>query len=122
MIDYRQSALPKGTTRAEAKQLRDSLRKRIERIECEKVKSRSKGRCEVRLKDGDRCMRTATQIHHLIYGRGKRGVGPSLLSEHQQHVCQICHLWITGDIGGKKLKLIQFGDLPRFNDRYIRVD
>lgn len=119
MIDYNALPLSKGKTRAEAKKLRDSLRKRIDRLESAKVRVRSGGRCEVRLIDGGRCGFGASEVHHMI-GGGQRAKGPSLLADHKQHVCASCHLWITGDIGGKKLKLIQFGDLPRWDDRYWR--
>lgn len=117
-------------SRAEAKRLRDNLRKRIDRLESAKVKVRSQGWCEVQSHDGwdgkqyrhmHYCRERATQVHHMIGGHGKRAHGPSLLAEHKQHVCDRCHLFITGDIGGKKLKLIQFGDLPMWNDRYLRV-
>lgn len=89
------------------------------------VRGRSGGQCEVReiVRDSIvpyRCTERATQVHHMIGGRGRRGVGISALKEHKQAVCDSCHLDITGDIGGKRLKRI--GDvLPHWTDYYERV-
>jgi hypothetical protein len=119
-MDYSQSAIPKGQTRAEAKRLRDRLKARIDRLENAKVRKRSEGRCEVVVIGEGRCHRRATEVHHLISGNGKRAVGPSLLMEHKQHVCAGiggCHPKITEH----KLKLIQFDSLPMWNDRYLRA-
>jgi hypothetical protein len=100
--------------------------------ESAKVRKRSGGQCEVRevLELGGwlgpagmpvRCQRAATQVHHMIGGNGKRGRGISALAIHKQHMCDACHLWITGDLGGKKLKRIG-GDVPLWTDTYQRVN
>ena len=67
-----------------------------------------------------RCLRVATQVHHMIGGRGKRGRGISALAEHKQAVCDVCHEEITGGIGGKKLMRIG-GDVPLWTDFYRGV-
>ncbi len=102
----------------------------LDRAESLKVQERSYGRCEVvvvysapsgTVLTQIRCTRRATQVHHMIGGRGKRGVGISALSEHKQHVCDRCHLDITGDIGGKKLQRI--GEpVPAWTDTYRRIE
>ena len=100
-----------------------------DRAESKKVRQRSKGQCEVRVQVQIisaigtlyRCGRCASQVHHMISGRGKRAVGLGLLAEHKQHVCTSCHLDITGNIGGKRLVLIQAGPLPVYTDCYRRV-
>lgn len=107
-----------------------SIDKALDTAENAKVPVRSEGRCEVAvmlvyaragLKIGAlRCDRPATQIHHMIGGRGKRGRGISVLAEHKQHVCDECHLGITGDLGGKRLKRIG-GPVPHYTDVYERV-
>lgn len=101
----------------------------LDRRESAKVRERSGGRCEVCVQVGVvewagayawRCMQLATQVHHMIGGRGQRGVGISALADHKQHVCDQCHRDITGDIGGKKL--IRVGGLmPHWTDWYRRA-
>ena len=100
----------------------------VDKAENATVPERSGGRCEVQVDlrctaGGSgifRCTRTATQIHHMIGGRGRRGIGESALAERKQHVCDACHLGITGDLGGKKLKRIG-GVVPHFTDCYERL-
>jgi len=101
------------------------LQAKVDRAESKKVRKRSYGRCEVLRMLGVsayavRCWRPADHVHHMISGRGKRGIGKSALAEHKQHVCAQCHLDIGGDIGGKKLERIG-GDIPLWTDRYKRV-
>lgn len=100
------------------------VRPSVDRAESLKVQKRSGGRCEVVVWDGHtwsgQCRRRATQVHHMIGGRGKRGVGLSALSEHKQHVCDTCHLHITGDIGGRKLIRVG-GAVPVWTDTYRRT-
>lgn len=121
---------PKGTASADREQRRTALAK-VERVENAKVKARSGGRCEVVVADRRTgwgggicvypCVNTATQVHHMIGGRGRRGVGISALAEHKQDVCDQCHLDITGDIGGKRLILQEAGPVPVWTDSYRRV-
>lgn len=103
----------------------------VDRAESVKVRTRSGGQCEVRYPYGIRsqadplaytlrCMHLATQIHHMIGGRGKRGRGLSALAEHKQAVCDRCHLDITGDLGGKRLRRIG-GVVPLWTDCYERI-
>ena len=107
----------------------------LDRKESAKVRKRSGGRCEVaeelmrfpatRTSQARpvlmRCCNCAVHVHHLIAGRGKRGVGISALQIHKQHVCEICHSGITGEVGGKRLILVQSGPLPVYMDCYRRV-
>ena len=123
MIDYSESKLPKGPTRAALKVARDRLLVQLDEAESVKVRLRSEGRCEVRVERdgrGVRCDRTARHVHHMIGGRGSRARGVSLLREHKQHVCAECHRLITGIVGGKKL--IRVGEaVPLWNDRYRKA-
>ena len=95
----------------------------LDRQGSREVKARSEGQCEVVFSDtGGRCARRATEVHHML-GRG-RCEGPWLLAQHKQHVCAGPtghHLMITGDIGGKRLRLVQEGEMPQWSDRYERV-
>lgn len=94
----------------------------------EEVKLRSGGRCEVRevVTTGMSygffpCFRRAAHIHHMLDGIGVRGRGPSCLPEHKQAVCPVHHREIHGDVGGKKLQLVQSGPLPVYTDVYRRA-
>lgn len=94
----------------------------VDKAENAKVPERSGGKCEVVVVDyfdrvSSECWRAATQIHHMISGRGKRGRGLSALAEHKQHLCEECHLDITGDIGGKRLRRVG-GVVPHWMDVY----
>ena len=91
------------------------------------VRLRSGGQCEVWALYGDwhiwgarRCVNRASQVHHMIKGQGRRGIGRSALAYHKQHVCAICHADIEGGVGGKKLIRIG-GTVPRWTDTYRRV-
>ena len=123
----------KGTASLERRERR-GRQDHIDASENRTVRQRSHGRCEMtellitmRAK-GDaprqvvliRCARKASQIHHLLGGRGTRGVGRSALAIHKQHVCTQCHDDITGDVGGKALQRIG-GAVPRWSDYYRRV-
>ena len=115
-------AFPKTRKRLQTKRQADRARDKAENV---KVVTRSGGRCEVRevVFRGYlplRCPFWATQVHHMIGGHGKRARGISGLAEHKQHVCDRCHLDITGDIGGKKLKRIG-GVVPLWTDPYERM-
>lgn len=81
----------------------------IDRKENAKVKQRSGGRCEVRIDltlEGytepwaidRRCVRRASQTHHLISGIGRRNIGKSILAEHKLHVCDLHHQEIHGHV------------------------
>ena len=103
---------------------RQATRATKDRKENDKVKARSEGQCEVVdnlacwTKLFARCWRRATQVHHMISGRGKRAIGASLLAEHKQHICNSCH----ADITERRLKRIATdGQLPRWTDQYRRV-
>ena len=103
----------------------------LDRKESAKVRERSRGRCEVRVNvvapDTDtvlcviRCQRLAFQVHHMIGGRGKRLSAEGVKAERKQHVCYSCHLYITGDVGGKRLVLVPSGPLPVYTDCYRLV-
>ena len=105
---------------------RKAIRSSKDRSESRLVRLRSEGRCEVlfepdgRHHDDPRCNFMASQVHHMIGGRGRRGIGISALKEHKQHVCDDCHRDITGDVGGKKL-IRQGGAVPMWTDHYRRV-
>jgi ribosomal protein L31 len=95
---------------------RRSLRN-LDLAESRRVKKRSDGQCEVVFADtGDRCPRRATDIHHM---RKPRQWFPG--AGYKQHVCATCHHGITGDIGGRRLEVVQDGSVARFTDRYRRV-
>ena len=107
---------------------RKAQQKAKDRAESAQVRQRSGGRCEVRelvragLSTGIfPCIHTAVHVHHMIGGRGKRGIDISALAIHKQHVCTDCHRSIGGVVGGKRLILIPSGPLPVYTDYYRRV-
>jgi len=114
-MDYESLPLPKVSKHVQTKAMRDALRKRIDRLENAKVKERSEGQCEI-YRDGWRCAATATEVHHMLSGRGTRARGPSLLADHKQHVCKLCHHLITV----KKLQRVGC-EAPFYMDAYVRV-
>lgn len=132
--DLPPNALQKPTPRA----LLKPLAKKADRIGSDHVKARSGGRCEVVFVEGNtareetlwfaatgehprgRCIRNAVHVHHMISGRGKRGIGRSALPKHKQHVCEQCHRDIHGDIGGRRLERVG-GVVPHWTDPYRRV-
>lgn len=131
-MDYSQLPLSKGRPASLLREDRRKARESKDRAENKFVKERSGGRCEVVeiVRVGNdaearlgfstglfRCNRRATQVHHMIGGNGKRGRGISALAKHKQHVCDECHLLITGYIGGKKLWR-EGGMVPLWTDRY----
>jgi hypothetical protein len=84
---------------------RDAASKRdaIDRQERAKCKARSHGLCEVYerirgMRVWARCLRRATENHHLIGGIGRRNRGKSILAEHRIDVCPRCHADITGNV------------------------
>ena len=85
-----------------------------DRKEQAKVKARSGGRCEMiemvsveswpaEIAEGMaptrklrfRCIRRASENHHLIGGIGRRNKGRSIMAEHRLHCCDRCHQDIT---------------------------
>ena len=120
---------PAGSALKETRARRHT-RLAVDEREHTKVRTRSGGRCEVvELYDRDevgratwrpRCVCPATDVHHLISGRGQRWIGLSSLSTHQQHLCAWHHREITGGVGGTALTRIG-GPVPRWTDRYERV-
>ena len=97
----------------------------LDRRESAEVRKRSIGRCEAVevITPGIvmRCCGTAVHVHHMIGGRGRRGIGASALAIHKQHICDFCHTNIEGGIGGKRLILIQRLELPLWDDVYRRI-
>lgn len=79
---------------------RASQTARIDREERAKCHDRSGGRCEVYEKVPGRrlwlrCMRRASENHHLIGGIGRRNRGRSILAKHRLDTCDTCHTDIT---------------------------
>lgn len=73
----------------------------IDRRERAKVRARSGGQCEMRMRGTFgvyRCPRHASENHHLIGGIGRRNKGRSILAEHRLHLCAACHTDITGNV------------------------
>ena len=126
-MDLSRHAQPKpakGTAQKEKRQRRARLTAQ-DRAENAIVKARSGGRCEVVMRvDGLSfpvgCPRQATQVHHMLGGRGMRGVGISSRASAKQHVCTSCHQGITGDVGGKTLIRVG-GPVPHYTDSYRLV-
>ena len=102
--------IPKPRPRALEKQDRAKRKQSVEDRENARVKARSKGQCEVReqftsrgfaeptISSTRRCVRRASETHHLLGGSGRRGVGESAKAENKLHVCSgpnSCHDWIT---------------------------
>ena len=106
---------------------RRQLQAALDRAESAAVRKRSEGQCEVIVVISDglstgvfRCLTPATQVHHMLSGRGKRLSAEGVKRIRKQAVCNACHVDITGDIGGKRLFLVQSGELPHWTDRYER--
>lgn len=117
----------KGTAaRAKAKRRRDLLA--VDAAGSQHVKARSGGRCEVgeHFSHGDRwigaarCQRRATQVHHMLTGRGDRLSAEGVKAIRKQHVCDRCHRDITGEVGGRRLERVGV-DVPMWTDTYRRV-
>lgn len=108
----------KSRPRALDQQDRKALVVSTDKAEDKKVKARSGGRCEVVVAGEGRCARRGTgQPHHLLGGWGRRARGRSALAEHKQHCCGECHRQITNHI----LRIARVkGELPQWNDTYIR--
>lgn len=122
--------LASGSLTKKAMRAKPSQRKKAHRAADRKgsraVKERSGGRCEARAELAGcymvaRCPRRATQVHHMVCGRGQRGIGLSARAEHKQHLCFECHLAITGGIGGRKLVRIG-GTVPYWTDVYRQAE
>jgi hypothetical protein len=107
-------AFPKPRPRALQKLDRQKAKQSVEDRENSIVKTRSGGRCEVATVSiephigasgtiyqkpaSSRCVRRASEIHHLLSGMGRRGVKESALAQNKQHVCGVCHDLITRHI------------------------
>lgn len=80
------------------------------------------GMCEATFVGGGRCGRRATECHHLA---GRHNVdGYWQTAEAKQILCggpNGCHAAATRQIGGVKIRLVQAGPLPRWDDPYERV-
>ena len=79
-------------TRKQAQSARRRALEARDTAESVKVHERSGGRCELTVL-GWRCTRRATEVHHLIGGSGRRGVGLSALASHKIHLCGTDHAW-----------------------------
>lgn len=104
-------AVPKPRPAALDREDRKRDRKTLDAAESAEVKQRSGGRCEVIVNryDGNRlwrgayrCLRRASEVHHMLGGWGVRARGRSALKEYKQHTCSACHKMITGHV----LKLV----------------
>lgn len=103
---------------------KQAARDATDKAESKIVKKRSGGICEVKVKVLASvrrmlvapCSQRAVHVHHMLGGWGRRGRGPSALAIHKQHVCQRHHTEITGHV----LKLLNGGDVPRFDMPYER--
>ena len=105
-------ALSQRLERRRRKAQRDTL----DRRESEKVKLRSGGRCEAWVVGQGRCKARATEVHHLLGGRGRRGRGHSVAALHKQNLCGSHHRQITAHA------LVIWpvpGELPAWNDPYL---
>lgn len=107
MSYYQECAIPKPRPRALEKQDRTKRKKATDDKETAKVKTRSGGQCECReilhnyLNDElikRRCVRRASETHHLLGGSGRRGVKESALAKNKLHLCGICHDLVTRHI------------------------
>lgn len=118
-IDYSHLPLSKGTPKADLKAQRDKLREKVDEAENKKVKARSGGQCEIwwEMKvTAVRCDNRAAHVHHMISGWGRRARGKSVLAEHKQHACALCHDLITSH----RLRRLG-GDEPHYSDIYVRA-
>ena len=95
-------AFPKPRPRALEKIARKRAKQSVEDRENVRVRERSKGQCEVReARHGylsRRCLRRASEVHHMLGGSGRRGVGESAKAENKLNCCGPCHDLITRHI------------------------
>ena len=103
-------AFPKPKPRALEKLARQRQKQSVEDRENARVKARSNGQCEVReqftsrgfaepsISSTRRCHRRASEVHHILGGSGRRGVGESAKAENKLHLCGPCHDLITRHI------------------------
>ena len=79
--------------------------------------------CEAWFVGGGQCGHPAKECHHLD-GRHQSATHRDdywCSAEAKQCLCKKCHQDITRPIGGARMRLVQAGALPRFDDRYERV-
>lgn len=102
-------SLPKPRPHKLVKEESDAQWQRVDRMESDKVKARSKGQCEV-IERGLRCDRRAFEVHHHIGGWKRRGRGASAFAENKTHCCSDCHADITGNVlehlGGNRYRRV----------------
>lgn len=108
-------ALPKPTPKLLEKRAKAADLKKRDEAERKKCRERSGGMCEVWEEDWierhaawlpgkrppvvwRRCPRPASENHHLIFGSGRKNVGPSIEAQHRAHVCRRCHQELTAHI------------------------
>lgn len=82
--------LPKPEPRAETKRRKRLEKGRREREQRALVLTRSQGQCEV-CELGVRCGFPAREVHHLIGGHGRRGIGVSGEASHMVALCREHH-------------------------------
>ena len=106
-IDYSQFAIPKGRPASLLKQDRAKQKKKVDDKQSALVKKRSGGQCECRevmhnYQNDElmrrRCVRRASETHHLLGGIGRRGIKESALAKNKLHLCGICHDLVTRHI------------------------
>ena len=78
---------PKGETQRRRTTRLRSARKRHDIAESRLVLDRAQGRCE-------RCQcwyGDALEVHHMLKGNGRRGIGDSALRANKLALCRECH-------------------------------
>lgn len=122
--------IPKPKSPTELREARRRAATEEERKQNLIVKNRSEGQCEARFvtvslsagtpvlsaQSERRCPRRATEIHHM---RKPRAAHPEAYTK--QHLCKACHAGVTGEVGGKRLRLWQQGLDPAWTDRYVKI-
>ena len=83
-------AFPKGETGTESRRARKRRQHSLDERHSATVRQRSGGRCEL-----PHCERAATEVHHFLGGRGRRGIGESALVRNKVHLCLMCHRAVT---------------------------
>jgi hypothetical protein len=94
---------PKPMPKLLEKQAKALSTRATDRAENAKAKQRAGGQCEVYVvPDGKnlyrRCLKPATETHHLLGGIGRRNKGQSILADYKLRVCATCHREITGHV------------------------
>lgn len=116
MIDFTGFAHPKPRPRVLEKDDRKRKQEAEDRRGSEEARKRANGRCEIEVIGEPVCTKPGMHTHHMIGGRGRRGIGESAKAERKQRACADHHEAVTHGL----IRRVG-GVLPHYTDRYERI-